>query len=43
MVAARTMGMSEEEFMNSCPIFFNECYRVFVERNLEEVKSLYGG
>ena len=27
MVAARKMGMSEEEFWNSDPIFFNECWK----------------
>lgn len=25
------MGMSEEEFMNSCPFFFNECYSYFMK------------
>lgn len=43
MVCARLMGMSEEEFMNSCPIFFNECYQAFMERRSEEVRMLYGG
>ena len=42
MVCAREMGMSEEEFMHSCPIFFNECYRIFLQRKREEVKALYG-
>ena len=32
MVCAREMGMSEEEFFNSDPIFFNECYEIFKER-----------
>ena len=43
MICARKMGMSEEEFWNSCPIFFNECYQVFMERKQEEVRMLYGG
>ena len=37
MVCARKMGMSEEEFWNSDPIFFNECLEVFT--NLERQKS----
>lgn len=37
MVAAKKMGMSEEEFWNSDPIFFNECLEVFIEiRRREE-------
>lgn len=36
------MGMSEEEFFDSCPIFFIECYREFVEEQNEEVRALYG-
>lgn len=31
MVTAKKMGMSEEEFWNSDPIFFNECLEVFIE------------
>ena len=31
MVMARKMGMSEDEFMNSDPIFFNECLEIFME------------
>ena len=31
MVAARKMGMSEKEFWNSDPIFFNECLEVFFQ------------
>lgn len=42
MVSAKEMGMSEEEFFNSCPIFFNECYELFVKRKREEVMMLYG-
>ena len=30
-VTAKKMGMSEEEFWNSDPIFFNECLEVFIE------------
>lgn len=37
MVVARMMGMSEEEFMNSDPIFFNECLEIFLE--IEEKKG----
>ena len=37
MVTAKKMGMSEEEFWNSDPIFFNECLEVFIEiRRREE-------
>lgn len=37
MVAAKKMGMSEEEFWNSDPIFFNECLEVFIKiRRREE-------
>ena len=31
MVMARKMGMSEDEFMNSDPIFFNECLEIFMK------------
>ena len=31
MVCAKTMGMSEDEFWNSCPIFFNECFEKYME------------
>lgn len=31
MVAARKMGMSEEEFWSSCPVFFNECLEKYME------------
>ena len=31
MVAARKMGMSEDEFWHSCPVFFNECLEIFSE------------
>lgn len=33
MVCARKMGMSEEEFWNSDPIFFNECLEIFTKMN----------
>nr|DAI70340.1 MAG TPA: hypothetical protein [Caudoviricetes sp.] len=36
------MGMTEEEFFHSCPIFFNEQYEVFCERKVEEMRMLYG-
>lgn len=42
MVCSKEMGMSEDEFWNSCPIFFNECYNVYMERKTEEMKMLYG-
>lgn len=42
MVCAREMGMSEEEFWHSCPIFFNECYQVFSQRKREEMRMIYG-
>lgn len=42
MVAARKMGMSEEEFWNSDPIFFNECYEIFARERESEVSALYG-
>ena len=42
MMAARRMGMSEEEFWNSDPIFFNECYEVFQKEKRKEVEALYG-
>lgn len=29
MALARRMGMSEDEFFDSCPIFFNECAEVY--------------
>ena len=31
MVLARQMGMSEEEFWKSCPIFFLECSKEYSE------------
>ena len=42
MMIAREMGMSEEEFWNSDPIFFCKCYEKFCERKIDEVKALYG-
>ena len=39
---AKEMGMSEEEFWNSDPIFFYECYEKFIERKIREVKWIYG-
>lgn len=42
MVCAKQMGMSEQELMNSCPIFFIECYQKFLEKRCEEVRALYG-
>lgn len=43
MMAARRMRMSEEEFWNSDPIFFNECYEIYQRDKRNEVKALYGG
>ena len=34
--------MSEEEFWNSDPIFFNECYETFCNQKIEELRLLYG-
>nr|DAL60640.1 MAG TPA_asm: hypothetical protein [Caudoviricetes sp.]DAP22622.1 MAG TPA: hypothetical protein [Caudoviricetes sp.] len=30
MIAAKQMGMSEEEFLNSCPFFFSECFSYYL-------------
>ena len=43
MMAARRMGMSEEEFWNSDPIFFNQCYEIYWRDKEKEVSALYGG
>lgn len=43
MMAGREMGMSEAEFWNTDPIFFNEQYEIFQKRKIEEVKAIYGG
>lgn len=37
VMAARKMGMSEEEFYNSDPIFFNRCYELFQRQKENEV------
>lgn len=42
MTAARKMGMSEEEFWNSDPIFFNRCYEAYQKDREREVRALYG-
>ena len=42
MVAARKMGMSEEEFWNSDPIFFNECLEVLMEVEKAKGGALIG-
>lgn len=42
MTAAREMGMSEEEFWNSDPVFFNECYREYQKRQVQKMEALYG-
>lgn len=41
MVIARRMGMSEEEFWNSDPIFLNECCEIFF-REKESEMLMYG-
>lgn len=41
-MTAKEMGMSEEEFWNSDPIFFHKCYEKFCQRKIEELKLLYG-
>lgn len=42
MVAARMMGMSENEFFKSDPIFFNECLEVWQEVEKKKVGVIYG-
>ena len=39
MVCAREMGMSEDEFFRSCPVFFIECYEAFQERKRKAVMN----
>jgi len=41
MVIAKRMGMSEEEFWNSCPFFFNKLSEKFFELERRE-KEIYG-
>lgn len=42
MVCARKMGMSEDEFWNSDPVFFNECLEVFTELEKRKGGALIG-
>lgn len=42
MVCARKMGMSEEEFWNSDPVFFNECLEIFSEMERQKGGALHG-
>ena len=42
MMAARKMGMSEQEFWHSDPIFFNECFEIYQRDREKEVRALYG-
>ncbi len=42
MTTAREMGMSETEFWNCDPIFFNECYEAYVNRQIRKAEALYG-
>ena len=37
VMAARKIGMSEEEIYNSDPIFFNRCYELFQRQKGNEV------
>ncbi len=37
VMVARKMGMSEEEFYNSDPIFFNRCCELFQRQKESEV------
>ena len=41
-MAAREMGMSETEFWESDPIFFNKCYEAFQRKKQREMRRLYG-
>lgn len=34
--------MSEEEFWNSDPIFFNKCYEEYQRQRMQEMRALYG-
>jgi hypothetical protein len=43
MVDAREMGMTENEFFHSCPVFFCEQYEIFCEKKARMVRTLYGG
>ena len=43
MVDAREMGMTEDEFFHSCPVFFCEQYEIFCEKKARMVRTLYGG
>ena len=43
MVDAREMGMTEDEFFHSCPVFFCEQYEIFCEKKARKVRTLYGG
>lgn len=36
MVCAKEMGMSEDEFWHSCPIFFNEVFEKYM--SLQKLK-----
>ena len=40
---AREMGMTEDEFFHSCPVFFCEQYEIFCEKKARMVRTLYGG
>ena len=42
MMAAKRMGMSEEEFWNPDPFFFNRCYEIYKRDREREVRALYG-
>lgn len=36
MIAAREMGMNENEFWNSCPFFFQDCYIEYQKRQAKK-------
>lgn len=40
MVVAREMGMSEDEFFHSCPVFFNEVAEKFYEKKTAEMRMM---
>lgn len=40
MVVAKEMGMSDEDFWDSCPIFFNERMEEFYKMKEEKIKGL---
>ena len=41
MTCAREMGMTEDEFWKSDPVFFNECLEKFYERKKKMIESIF--